>query len=145
MSRGGEHRRAPRWPYGWIAAAVSLAVISGLSAWLIPRRHTTAIAERGPASPPARSPASSPSPSPSAPAATKHPASPPRGRLVIHGAGDVNVDPGYIPNLDVHGYAWAWTGLNGLFKRDDLTVVNLECAISNLGTGAQDVQLPVRP
>jgi hypothetical protein len=134
MSRGGEHRRAPRWPYGWIAAAVSLAVISGLSAWLIPRRHTTAIAERGPASPPARSPASSPSPSPSAPAATKHPASPPRGRLVIHGAGDVNVDPGYIPNLDVHGYAWAWTGLNGLFKRDDLTVVNLECAISNLGS-----------
>jgi poly-gamma-glutamate capsule biosynthesis protein CapA/YwtB (metallophosphatase superfamily) len=57
----------------------------------------------------------------------------PRGKLVIHGTGDVNVDPSYIPNFRVHGYAWAWSGLSGLFKRDDLTVINLECAISNLG------------
>jgi len=64
-----------------------------------------------------------------------HSTSPPsRGRLVIHGAGDVNVDPGYIPNLRTRGYAWAWTGLGGLFRRDDLTVVNLECAVSNLGS-----------
>jgi poly-gamma-glutamate capsule biosynthesis protein CapA/YwtB (metallophosphatase superfamily) len=53
---------------------------------------------------------------------------------VLHGAGDVNVDPGYIPNFRSKGYAWAWTGLGGLFKRDDLTVINLECAVSNLGT-----------
>jgi Bacterial capsule synthesis protein PGA_cap len=70
----------------------------------------------------------SPSPSPSPSAAPRH------GSLVIHGAGDTNVDPSYIPNFQRYGYAWAWTGLNGLFKRDDLTVVNLECAVSNLGS-----------
>lgn len=43
------------------------------------------------------------------------------------------MDPSYIPNFRVHGYAWAWSGLRGLFKRDDLTVINLECAVSNLG------------
>lgn len=53
---------------------------------------------------------------------------------MIHGAGDVNLDPSFIPNFKAHGHAWAWTGLNGLFKRDDLTVVNLECAVSDLGS-----------
>jgi poly-gamma-glutamate capsule biosynthesis protein CapA/YwtB (metallophosphatase superfamily) len=57
-----------------------------------------------------------------------------RGKLVLHGTGDVNVDPGYIPSLRSNGYAWAWSGLGGLFKRDDLTVINLECAISNVGS-----------
>jgi poly-gamma-glutamate synthesis protein (capsule biosynthesis protein) len=56
------------------------------------------------------------------------------GKLVIHGAGDVSLDPSFVPTFKANGYAWAWTGLNGLFKRDDLTVVNLECAVSNLGT-----------
>jgi Bacterial capsule synthesis protein PGA_cap len=74
------------------------------------------------------SPSPSPSPLPS-PSPTVE-----RGSLVIHGAGDTNVDPNYIPNLQTHGYAWAWTGLNGLFRHDDLTVVNLECAVSNLGS-----------
>jgi poly-gamma-glutamate capsule biosynthesis protein CapA/YwtB (metallophosphatase superfamily) len=69
---------------------------------------------------------SSPSPAPSP--------SPARGKLVIHGAGDTNVDPNYIPNFQTFGYAWAWTGLHGLFKDDDLTIVNLECAVSNLGS-----------
>lgn len=54
--------------------------------------------------------------------------------MVIHGAGDVNLDPSFIQNFQSHGYAWAWSGLNGLFKTDDLTVVNLECAVSGLGT-----------
>jgi hypothetical protein len=56
------------------------------------------------------------------------------GKLVIHGAGDVSLDPSFIPNFKTHGYAWAWTGLNGLFKKDDLTVVNLECVVSQLGS-----------
>jgi poly-gamma-glutamate capsule biosynthesis protein CapA/YwtB (metallophosphatase superfamily) len=133
MSRGGEHRRPPRWPNGWIALAAGLLLITGLSVWLIPRRHTSAIADRSPAVPRASTPSLTSS-SQSAPAAPKKLAPPPRGKLVIHGAGDVNVDPGYIPNLRSHGYAWAWTGLNGLFRRDDLTVVNLECAISELGS-----------
>src|SRR6185503_18440989 len=56
------------------------------------------------------------------------------GELVIHGAGDVSLDPSFIPNYKTYGYAWAWTGVKGLFKKDDLTVVNLECAVSKLGT-----------
>ncbi len=52
---------------------------------------------------------------------------PPKGRLVIHGVGDVNVDPDYISALAAEGYDHAWSGLDGLFLTDDLTVVNLEC------------------
>lgn len=53
--------------------------------------------------------------------------------LVIHGTGDLNVDPSYIPALTAEGYGHALSGLDGLFLTDDLTVVNLECAPSNLG------------
>ncbi|HEY7563816.1 MAG TPA: CapA family protein [Acidimicrobiia bacterium] len=58
---------------------------------------------------------------------------PPKGHLVIHGVGDVNLDPGYLPALESRGYEWAWSGLEGLFLTDDLTVVNLECSPSSLG------------
>jgi poly-gamma-glutamate synthesis protein (capsule biosynthesis protein) len=71
------------------------------------------------------------SPAPTSPSPTTAPAT---EELVIHGAGDVNLDPSFIPNFKTHGYAYAWSGLNGLFQRDDLTVVNLECAVSNLGS-----------
>src|SRR5918996_654992 len=77
--------------------------------------------------------APSPSPSPS-PTPSPTPTELPKGRLVIHGTGDVNVDPSYIPALAANGYGYAWTGLDGLFRRDDLTVINLECAVSDLGT-----------
>ena len=58
---------------------------------------------------------------------------PPKDWLVIHGTGDVNLDPSYIPSLASNGYGWAWSGLDGLFLDDGLTVVNLECAPSPLG------------
>ena len=71
----------------------------------------------------------------SAPAAASVPASAaPRGTLVVHGTGDVNLDPAYIPALRTRGYAHAWAGLDGLFTGDDLTVVNLECPVSDRGT-----------
>ncbi len=57
-----------------------------------------------------------------------------RGTVVIHGVGDVNLDPSYIPNLAREGYEYAWSGLDGLFLDDDLTVVNLECSPSPLGS-----------
>ena len=57
----------------------------------------------------------------------------PRGTLVVHGTGDVNLDPAYIPALRARGYAHAWSGLDGLFTSDDLTVVNLECPVSDRG------------
>jgi hypothetical protein len=65
---------------------------------------------------------------------TTIPPDPDRGWLVIHGTGDVALDPDYIPNLRRYGYGFAWEGLGALFLRDHLTVVNLECSPSRLGT-----------
>jgi poly-gamma-glutamate synthesis protein (capsule biosynthesis protein) len=85
-----------------------------------------------PPSPPSM--AAAPTPGPSlVPTAAPSPQEPPRGRLVIHGTGDVNVDPSYIPELPANGWDHAWSGLDGLFERDDLTVINLECPISDGG------------
>ncbi|MGZ8612534.1 MAG: CapA family protein [Actinomycetota bacterium] len=57
---------------------------------------------------------------------------PPKEALVIHGTGDVSLDPSYIPALAANGYAWAWSGLDGLFERDDLTIINHECPSTDL-------------
>jgi poly-gamma-glutamate synthesis protein (capsule biosynthesis protein) len=54
--------------------------------------------------------------------------------LVIQGTGDVAVDPDYIPALAEEGWDHAWSGLDGLFLEDDLTVINLECTPSDIGT-----------
>jgi poly-gamma-glutamate synthesis protein (capsule biosynthesis protein) len=54
--------------------------------------------------------------------------------LVIQGTGDVNLDPSYIPALAVEGWDHAFSGLEGLLLEDSLTVVNLECAPSALGS-----------
>jgi poly-gamma-glutamate synthesis protein (capsule biosynthesis protein) len=59
---------------------------------------------------------------------------PPKGTLVIHGTGDVAVDPSYIPALSSQGWDHAWSGLVGLFEDDDLTVINLECVPSDIGS-----------
>jgi Bacterial capsule synthesis protein PGA_cap len=69
-----------------------------------------------------------PTPSPTEPPRVRH-------RLLIHGTGDVSLDPSYIPAFQSRGFGWAWSGLSGLFRRDDLTVINLECP-------ATDVQDP---
>jgi len=55
-----------------------------------------------------------------------------RRTLLIHGTGDVSLDPDYISAFRSKGYGWAWSGLGGLFERDDLTVVNLECPATNV-------------
>jgi poly-gamma-glutamate capsule biosynthesis protein CapA/YwtB (metallophosphatase superfamily) len=62
---------------------------------------------------------------------------PVRERIVVHGTGDVSLDPAYIPALREHGYAHAWSGLDGLFAADDLTIVNLECPVSTRGTAVE--------
>lgn len=54
----------------------------------------------------------------------------PRGWLVIHGTGDVNLDGDVIGALRTNGYGHAWSGLGGLFVDDDLTIINLECSPS---------------
>jgi poly-gamma-glutamate capsule biosynthesis protein CapA/YwtB (metallophosphatase superfamily) len=45
----------------------------------------------------------------------------------------VAVDPNYIPALAANGWDHAWSGLDGLFLQDDLTVINLECTPSDIG------------
>ena len=57
----------------------------------------------------------------------------PKGTLVIQGTGDVAVDPDYIPALRSNGWDHAWSGLEGIFLEDDLTVINLECVPSDVG------------
>lgn len=69
---------------------------------------------------------------PSAAAGSPAKEQPKRGRLLIHGTGDVSFDPNYIPAFRTQGYGLAWSGLSGLFRRDDLTVINLECPATDL-------------
>ncbi|MGH8870784.1 MAG: CapA family protein [Acidimicrobiia bacterium] len=59
---------------------------------------------------------------------------PEKGYLVIQGTGDVAIDPDYIPALAAEGWDHAWSALGGLFLEDDLTVINLECVPSDIGT-----------
>ena len=65
---------------------------------------------------------------------TTVPPEPAKERLVVSGVGDVNLDPTFVRSFPSTGYEDAWTGLNGAFLRDDLTIVNLECSPSDLGT-----------
>lgn len=57
-----------------------------------------------------------------------------RRPLTISGTGDVNLDPHFVRSFPSTGYEHAWTGLGSLFASDDLTIVNLECSASDLGT-----------
>jgi len=85
------------------------------------------------------SPTTSPSPTTSTTSASTPVATQPlatattaatRGWLVIHGTGDVNLDGDVVGALRSRGYDHAWSGLDGLFVDDDLTVINLECSPS---------------
>jgi poly-gamma-glutamate capsule biosynthesis protein CapA/YwtB (metallophosphatase superfamily) len=71
---------------------------------------------------------------PSGASASAGPPAAKKGPLLIHGAGDVSLDPSYISSYAAEGYAYAWSGMEGLFRRDDLSIVNLECAVSDLGS-----------
>lgn len=130
----GRHRghRAPL-PLGWLVLALLLVAGGVFVVRPILTRSDAKPAGAAPGSSPAASmsPTSSPSATPS-PSTSPSPAR--RGKLVIHAAGDVNLDPSYIPNFRSQGYGYAWAGLGDLFKDDDLTLVNLECAVSNEGT-----------
>lgn len=64
---------------------------------------------------------------------------PPKGRVVISGAGDTNVDPNYIPAFRTHGYELALSGLQNVFLLDDLTIINLECAAATTGKPTKTV------
>jgi poly-gamma-glutamate synthesis protein (capsule biosynthesis protein) len=139
----GQHRRPGSgvWPLGSLLAVLVLVLLAAVGAWAFlsgdqegggnPTVAGSPSAARATSDPPPSAGGSSP---PSlAPSPSSSP-SPDRGRLVIHGTGDVNLDPDYIPAFHAQGFGWAWSGLDGLFRGDDLTVINLECVVSNIGT-----------
>jgi poly-gamma-glutamate synthesis protein (capsule biosynthesis protein) len=67
---------------------------------------------------------------------TTVPAPPPvpeRERLVIHHVGDVNFDTSFTSSFP-NGFESAFAGLDEMFLYDDLTIVNLECAPTNIRT-----------
>ena len=59
---------------------------------------------------------------------------PPKLELTISGTGDVNLDPDYISAFRSNPYSYAWDEVRDIFLSDDLTVINLECAASDLGS-----------
>lgn len=121
--------RRARIPYALVLVALAMAVAAAAN--LVGRdggQDEPVSPERaaGTSDAPAiEGPGERPQPSPSPPEE-------PRERLVIHGTGDVSLDPSYIPALRTNGYGWAWSGLNGLFRRDDLTVINHECPSTDI-------------
>jgi hypothetical protein len=124
------HARRSRIPFGAVVVVLALAVGGIAVAASLgdgPGEPRSAAHPNGPASTSTPTPASptSPSPSPS-------PSPAPRQEIVIHGTGDVSLDPSYIPAFRAHGYGWAWSGLGGLFRHDDLTVINHECPSTDL-------------
>ncbi len=126
----GRHRRR-RVLWSSRVTIIAIAIVATGTAGFVHRSNigqspppSREKAEATPSSVP--TPAPSPSPSPSPP--------PERRRLVIRGTGDVSLDPSFIPNFRIHGYDYAWTGLKGVFRKDDVTVINVECPVSKLGT-----------
>jgi poly-gamma-glutamate synthesis protein (capsule biosynthesis protein) len=126
----GDHARTPPVPF-WVLAIVLVIVLTVTIVTASARSDGDDAATTGSGSPsvvvpgPAVARAAPPSPSPAAPT---------RSRIVIHGAGDVSLDPGYISTYASQGYGYAWSGLGGLFRRDDLTVVNVECPVTDAGS-----------
>ena len=127
------HARRSKVPFGAVVVLLALA-IGGIAVALATATGGTEedpIALSSPddtaAHPPSGSPSPSPSPSPSA-----SPSPEPKRTIVIHGTGDVSLDPNYIPAFRSNGYDWAWSGLEGLFRDDDLTVINHECPSTDI-------------
>src|SRR5438094_6329788 len=84
----------------WVAASVAVVVVA-VCAWILgrPDEPTAAPSTRGAKS-----------------------LLPRAHDVVVHAAGDVNLDP------DEESVADPWRGVRSLLRSDDLTIVNLECA-----------------
>jgi poly-gamma-glutamate synthesis protein (capsule biosynthesis protein) len=62
------------------------------------------------------------------------PEPPSRDRIIIHGVGDIALCNCFHDAFRREGYAIAFSGMDGLFQRDALTVANLECAAADGGS-----------
>lgn len=126
------HARRSKVPFGAVVILlVAVAAGAVAFAWSAgdhgppPARALGAARSVSPGPSVSTSPSVAPSPSPS-------PSPDPKQTIVIHGTGDVSLDPSYIPAFRTKGYGWAWSGLDGLFRRDDLTVINHECPSTDI-------------
>jgi poly-gamma-glutamate capsule biosynthesis protein CapA/YwtB (metallophosphatase superfamily) len=108
-----------RWK---IVAGIGIAAVVG-TVILVTRQSPSPTASRAPRTP---------APSVSTPAPSS-PSPEPLKDIVIHATGDVNLDPTYVSGLATGGFAFAWSGLGGLFTHDDLTMVNMECPVAHGG------------
>ncbi|HZD18783.1 MAG TPA: CapA family protein [Actinomycetota bacterium] len=136
----GRHERSPRIPIWLVALILALAATATVA---IAASRPGAELGAGPAgdgdpsaltTPSTEEVAADEEPEPAAAAPSPSAVSERRGKLLIHGTGDVSLDPNYVRTLSSQGYRYAFSGLDGLFRRDDLTVINLECAVSELGS-----------
>jgi Bacterial capsule synthesis protein PGA_cap len=125
------HSRRSRIPFGLLLIALGIAV--GILAYIVGRADDEAGAEAGTGAPSAvRAPSSAVGGGSVIPSTTASTSTEPKAKLVIHGTGDVSLDPSYIPALVSNGHDWAWSGLGGLFREDDLTVINHECPSTDI-------------
>ena len=121
----GRHRAKARVPF---AALLGALLVAAGAVFFLGGRETPSI--RSATATHTTSPAAAISPAVTSPPVST---SVSRGTLVIHAAGDVSLDPGYISTYASNGYGYAWSGLGGLFRHDDLTIVNVECPVSDEG------------
>jgi hypothetical protein len=63
--------------------------------------------------------------------------------IVIHGTGDVNLDPDDLSLLR-QGYEAPWSGVRDLFRSDDVSIINLECAAGEGGAKVPDKEFNFR-
>lgn len=135
------HAHRSRLPFGVLLGV--LVVVVGVIAWAAARDGRTDASRGAAAEAAGGSPTSTTSggtddtvgdsPGGSGVATTPTPSpTPDRQAIVIHATGDVSLDPTYIPAFVANGYDWAWTGLDGLFRRDDLTIINHECPSTDI-------------
>jgi len=141
----GRHARRSRVPFVAIVAALLVVVAGAAIVANAARDGEPALAVSGAgahpteAAVPATDGPGGSAGSAALPGTAAEPASPampvpqePRRTIVIHGTGDVSLDPSYISAFGSNGYGWAWSGLEGLFREDDLTVINHECPSTDI-------------
>lgn len=111
-----------------IAALLLASCTAGATAVTTPSTVTTAV-------PGTSQPVSTPPTTTPAPTTTiARPPSPPRrDRIVVHGVGDIALCNCFHDAFRDSGYEIAFSGMDGLFLRDALTIGNLECAAADGG------------
>jgi hypothetical protein len=129
MNQHPRHRRRSKLPFPVVVASLVVVIAAIVLSTVLQRDEGAAAGVAGGSTPPNTAPSTDVTgvDSPGVPAEATPTPEPHRGTLLIHGTGDVSLDPSYIGAFASNGYDWAWSGLGGLFERDDLTVINLEC------------------